>query len=456
MINGPGTAGTVTFNAGQTKVEADVVYLTLPGPAPGSAYGLGPGTTAHVYIYDGPPYTLHEIYDQNAEEQAGTPLDSEVFAINDLADPYIIGAARGADGVVRARLWRAPNLASPVPSYFADNSRFFSISSAGGPNGTPVWVGGYSNAPFSAIRGWLNEAQLPGSVLLASPSSGFAIARGILRSGMTAAGVDLINGMEQAVIWNQPTPWAPGGTWNTDVWTRRELGYLSPPATGFKSQALGISTLGFPYAAGQTAVVGYSSKTIPAGVTSRGFRHVTSDLSNPGTLLATDTLEPFVNIGIAGVTSRATSVNASGTTVGSDRDSELTRSVIWNPGANPIRLPEVSVPELGVQFVEHELCAICSLNPAFAGAPVVAVGTTWKDIPGVPERQYRAIAKRSSEPVVWPLSDPHSTHGSLSGLVLEEAIGINQDGHIVGVGRRQFGSTLVRRGWLLQASVPHP
>ncbi len=442
----PGGINTLTIPAGSAEAivdiapkadnltEANVVRVILN---PDSSYAIGSASTADVYIYDGPYWTLYGLGATVDLSPLGYPLDTTAYAINNATTPKIAGVVTNLTSCSAtygtAGAWWSGSYAEPSGI----------LASSSICSGTNLYYSGPNRIPFSeddsgVMVGW----QLPsgsGGVYRAfrGSSNGSTVTlpsiNGISTNG---AGANAINpngtftvGYSSNGITNRPVYWGPSGNAN-DIGVSADtnapgMAYginISNVVVGVQQQKFGSSNQ-FNFVQGFRTV---ANSAMPLSIQSAG-----GDVLFPPPGYITNQTVPL-------------SVNSSGVAVGyyfnnsgiplsaywTSRDAGMTNLAatgggIWKDPANS------SVRDTTSKFL--------SINDN--GWVVGSSGS------GVTIQ--RAVLARGLGVTLVDLNDRHFLYGG-SGWALQSAVGINSKNWIIGNGKNGSYS----RGFVLVPRVP--
>ncbi len=441
----PGGTSTLTIPAGSAEAivdiapkadnltEANVVRVILN---PDSGYAIGAASTADVYIYDGPYWSLYPLgatlnFDPNAD-----PLETTAYAINNATTPRIAGVLSNLVTCFTtfgtAGAWWSGSYTEPSGI----------LASSSICSGTNLYYSGYNRIPFSeddsgVMVGW----QLPsGSGVYRAfrgSSNGSTVTLPSINGISTyGAGANAINpngtftvGYSFNGTTNRPVYWGSSGN-ATDL---GEIGNTtrSGAAYGinFSNVVVGIYEQTFgPVSNKITAVQGFrtvANSTLPASIQS----------SSGDVLLAPLSYTNILTVPL--------SVNSLGVAVGYYLvDSRTPLAAFWlarSTGTTNSTALDAGIWQNPVTLVPDAKSEALSINDGNWAVGWSGSGVTVQ----------RAVLARGLGSSMIDLNDRHFLYGA-SGWTLQSAVGINSKNWIIGNGINGFYS----RGFVLVPRVP--
>jgi hypothetical protein len=442
----PGGTNTLTIPAGSAEAivdiapkadnltEANVVRVILN---PDPSYAIGSASTADVYIYDGPYWTLYGLGATVDLSPLGYPLDTAAYAINNATTPRIAGVVTNLTSCSAtygtAGAWWSGSYAEPSGI----------LASSSICSGTNLYYSGPNRIPFSeddsgVMVGW----QLPsgsGGVYRAfrGSSNGSTVTLPSINGINTyGAGANAINlngtftvGYSFNGTTNRPVYWGSSGN-------ATDLGEIGNTARTGTAYGINVSNV----------VVGVYQQTF--GPTNnqitavQGFRTV----ANSSIPVSVQSGAGDVLLAPSGYTNNITvplSVNSAGIAVGYYQlDSATPVSAYWSfRGSGTTN----SVASDGGSW----------MNPVSGSKDTISKFLSINDgnwvvgLSGDAVSVQRAVLARGLGATLIDLNDRHFLYGG-AGWNLQSAVGINSNNWIIGKGKNGNYS----RGFVLVPRVP--
>ncbi len=432
----PGGTTTLTIPSGSAEAivdiapkadnltEANVVRVTLN---PDSSYAIGAASTADVYIYDGPYWSLYALAATVGLDPSGYPLDTTAYAINNGAtSPWIAGTINNLQTTsqtygLAGAWWNNSSYSEPAgviaylygSTYSGPHRTPYSVSDQGIMVGQQQPTG--SGDVYHAFKGtnYSSTVTLPP---INGTSTYGAGANAINPNGTYIVGYSFNSST------NRPVYWGSSGNAN-DIGIS---GDTNAPGTAYginiSNVVIGIQQQTFGSSNQFTVVQGF--RTVANSTIPRSVQSAAGDILFPPAGYITNQTIPL-------------SVNSAGVAVGYYLDNNGNQvSAFWTTrgsGTNSAAVDGRSWKD-PVSGVKDTISKLLSIND---GNWVVG----WS---GDAVSFQRAVLAQGLGALMIDLNDRHFLYGG-TGWTLQSAVGINSNNWIIGNGRNGSYS----RGFIL-------